>query len=135
MEYAFSMTKEVCDFKADTISRARISVDDLVDESGEIACSILSNSNVRFYIRIKGDTPLHKAVVERNINQVRNYLSLGYDCFAKNSEGTTPYDYAMRSKNKEIIDCLLANILAKQESAALHESITKTNNHENDFLF
>lgn len=57
--------------------------------------------------RFKQLPPLHKAVWEENISNVRIYLHKKHDVNEQDIYGNTPLHYACKSNNKEIIAILL----------------------------
>jgi ankyrin repeat protein len=56
-----------------------------------------------------GESPnelLHQAVIDRNIEAVKQHIAAGADVNAKNGNGETPLDRAIKSLNQETADLL-----------------------------
>jgi len=54
------------------------------------------------------DISIHEAVIEGNIEAVKQHLDAGVDVNAKDNIGFTPLHYAAQSGRKEIVELLIA---------------------------
>ncbi len=81
-----------------------------------------------------GQCPLHRAVLRGSIELIRFYMEQGADVYAKDKEGRTAYDIAVRTKEPYFINAFLYSSESYQEGKRLVELAYGSNRSEREKL-